>query len=125
MDRNGGAWPAADTLCAMAKRRPVRRSQASVQRPSAGALPLQQHEAALRLAAIVNSSDDAIVSKTLEGIIVSWNPAAERMFGWAAGEVIGKSITIIIPPDRLDEEENVLAQLLRGQMIDHYETMRV
>ena len=113
----------ADTLCAMAKRRPVRRSRSEA--PSIDALALQQHEAALRLAAIVNSSDDAIVSKTLEGIIVSWNPAAERMFGWAAGEVIGKSITIIIPPDRLDEEQNVLAQLRRGQMIDHYETIRV
>jgi PAS domain S-box-containing protein len=109
----------------MAEHRSVGPSRLSVELPSADAPPLQQHEAALRLAAIVNSSDDAIISKTLEGIIVSWNPAAERMFGWAAGEAIGKSITIIIPPDRLDEEENVLAQLRRGQTIDHYETIRV
>ncbi|HXU89069.1 MAG TPA: ATP-binding protein [Methylomirabilota bacterium] len=109
----------------MAKRRPGDPSRSGVGLSSTDALLLEQHEAALRLAAIVNSSDDAIVSKTLEGIIVSWNPAAERMFGWAAGEVIGKSITIIIPPDRLDEEENVLAQLRRGQTIDHYETMRI
>jgi PAS domain S-box-containing protein len=91
----------------------------------ADALTLQQQEAALRLAAIVNFSDDAIVSKTLDGVIVSWNPAAERMFGWTAGEVVGKSITIIVPEDRLDEERNVLEQLRRGQSIDHYETMRV
>jgi PAS domain S-box-containing protein len=89
------------------------------------ALTLQQHEAALRLAAIVNSSDDAIVSKTLGGIIVSWNPAAEQMFGWTAGEVVGKSITIIVPEDRLDEERHVIEQLRRGQSIDHYETLRV
>ena len=86
---------------------------------------LQQHEAVLRLAAIVNSSDDAIVSKTLDGIIVSWNPAAERMFGWTAGEVVGKPITIIIPADRLDEERSVLEHLRRGESIDHYETIRV
>jgi PAS domain S-box-containing protein len=87
--------------------------------------PLPQQEAALRLAAIVNSSDDAIVSKTLEGIVTSWNPAAERMFGWSAGEAVGRSITLIIPPDRLDEETAVLASLRRGESIDHYETLRM
>jgi PAS domain S-box-containing protein len=86
---------------------------------------LQQQEAVLRLAAIVNSSDDAIVSKTLDGIIVSWNPAAERMFGWTAGEVVGKSITVIVPAERLDEERSVLEHLRRGESIDHYETIRV
>ena len=79
----------------------------------------------MRLAAIVNSSDDAIVSKTLDGIITSWNPAAERMFGYQAAEVIGKSITIIIPPDRLDEEVETLRRLRIGESIDHYETIRM
>ena len=76
------------------------------------------------LAAIVDSSDDAIVSKTLEGIIVSWNPAAERMFGFTRDEAVGKPITIIIPDDRLDEERDVLARLRRGEKIDHFETIR-
>ncbi|HEY7521092.1 MAG TPA: ATP-binding protein [Methylomirabilota bacterium] len=92
---------------------------------SAEELPLQQHEAALRLAAIVNSSDDAIISKTLDGIITSWNPAAERMFGWSAGEAIGRPITLIVPADRLDEEATVLERLRRGQSIEHYETLRL
>ena len=108
---------------AMAKRRPAGRSDVTA--VPAGLPPLQQQEAALRLAAIVNSSDDAIVSKTLEGIITSWNPAAERMFGWSAGEAVGRSITLIIPPDRLDEETAVLASLRRGESIDHYETLRM
>jgi PAS domain S-box-containing protein len=109
----------------MAKRRPAGHLRSTAGPLPAEALHGQQYEAALRLAAIVNSSDDAIVSKTLEGIVLSWNPAAERMFGWAAGEVIGKSITIIIPDDRLDEETTVLARLRRGESIDHYETIRV
>jgi PAS domain S-box-containing protein len=109
----------------MPKRRPTGDSRSGARSASVDAPALQQREAALRLAAIVNSSDDAIVSKTLGGIIVSWNPAAERMFGWTAGEVIGKPITIIIPVDRLDEERNVLEQMRRGHSIEHYETMRV
>src|SRR5687767_7574314 len=107
----------------MAKRRPAGHSSAAA--APAGSPPLQQREAALRLAAIVNSSDDAIVSKTLEGIITSWNPAAERMFGWSAGEAVGRSITLIVPPDRLDEEMAVLASLRRGESIDHFETLRM
>src|SRR3954463_4265150 len=109
----------------MAKRRAGRDSQSSAAPLPVEGGAVQQHEAALRLAAIVNSSDDAIVSKTLDGIIVSWNPAAERMFGWTSGEVVGKSITIIVPPDRLDEERNVLEHIRGGQNIDHYETIRV
>ncbi len=76
------------------------------------------------LAAIVDSSDDAIISKTLDGMILSWNPAAERMFGFTREEAIGKPITIIIPEDRLDEERDVLARLRRGEKIDHFETIR-
>ena len=80
--------------------------------------------AAARLAAIVDSSDDAIVSKTLDGIITSWNPAAERIFGYTAAEAVGQSIFIIIPPDRVEEERDVLARLRAGQSIDHFETVR-
>jgi PAS domain S-box-containing protein len=76
------------------------------------------------LAAIVDSSDDAIVSKTLDGMILSWNPAAERMFGYTREEAVGKSITIVVPEDRLDEEREVLARLRRGEKIDHFETIR-
>jgi PAS domain S-box-containing protein len=77
-----------------------------------------------RLAAIVQSSDDAIVSKTLEGVITSWNPAAERIFGWAAAEAIGRHITLIIPDDRRHEEDEVLARVRRGEAVDHFETVR-
>lgn len=78
-----------------------------------------------RLAAIVESSDDAIVSKTLEGIIRTWNKGAERIFGWKADEVIGKAITIIIPPDRQDEEPLILSRIARGERVDHFETVRL
>jgi PAS domain S-box-containing protein len=77
------------------------------------------------LAAIVRGSDDAIVGKTLDGIITSWNPAAERIFGYSADEVIGQSITVIVPVDRRGEEADVLARLRRGETIDHFETVRI
>lgn len=77
------------------------------------------------LAAIVASSDDAIVSKTLDGIITSWNRGAERMFSYTAAEAIGKPITMLIPPDRQHEEEMILSRLRRGEPIEHYETVRV
>ncbi|HYE99845.1 MAG TPA: PAS domain S-box protein, partial [Planctomycetota bacterium] len=77
-----------------------------------------------RLAALVASSDDPIVSKTLDGIITSWNKAAERMFGYSEKEVVGKSITVLFPEARLDEEREILAKLRRGESIEHYETER-
>ena len=77
-----------------------------------------------RLAAIVNSSHDAIVSKDLNGIITTWNRGAERIFGYTAEEMIGKPITMVIPPDRHKEEDAILERLRRGKRIDHYETIR-
>lgn len=82
-------------------------------------------EARSRLAAIVDSSDDAIVSKDLRGIIQSWNVGAERIFGYTAEEAVGRSITMVIPPDRRREEEEILAKLAAGERIEHYETVRV
>jgi PAS domain S-box-containing protein len=81
-------------------------------------------QAAQRLAAIVESSQDAIVAKDLNGIITSWNQGAERLFGYAAEEVIGKPITIVIPEDRLDEEPDILARIRRGERVEHFETVR-
>jgi PAS domain S-box-containing protein len=77
-----------------------------------------------RLAAIVESSDDAIIGKDLAGIITSWNNGAERLFGYNADDVIGKSITILIPPDRQDEEPDILARLRKGDRDDLFETVR-
>jgi len=73
----------------------------------------------------VSSSDDAIVSKTLDGIITSWNPAAVRMFGYTPAEAVGKPIALIVPSDRMAEEEEVLRRLRRGETVDHFETIRV
>jgi PAS domain S-box-containing protein len=78
-----------------------------------------------RLVAIVDSSDDAIISKALDGIITSWNRGAERMFGWTAAEATDRHITLIIPEDRRSEEEYVLASIRRGEPVDHFETVRV
>jgi PAS domain S-box-containing protein len=82
-------------------------------------------EASRQLAAIVTSSADAIFSKTLEGIITSWNPAAEKMFGWTAAEAIGQHITLIIPLDRRSEEDRVLASIRRGERAEPFDTVRV
>jgi PAS domain S-box-containing protein len=82
-------------------------------------------ELSSRLSALVQSSDDAIVSKTLDGIITSWNHSAERIFGWTAAEAIGRHITLIIPPERHAEEDDILARLRRGELIDHFETVRL
>jgi PAS domain S-box-containing protein len=86
---------------------------------------LRDSEQRLRwLASIVESSDDAIVSKNLDGVITSWNTGAERVFGYAAEEVIGQPITIVIPQDRQDEERTILTRIRRGERIDHFETVR-
>ena len=85
----------------------------------------QAEEAAAHLAAIIASTSDAVVSKTLDGMITSWNASAERMFGYTAREIIGQSVFLLVPPDRLSEEERILARLRAGEPIEHYETVRV
>jgi PAS domain S-box-containing protein len=82
-------------------------------------------EATERLAAIVGSSDDAVVSKDLNSIVTSWNAGAERLFGYAAGEIVGRSIALIIPPDRLHEEDEIQGQIKRGERVEHFETCRL
>jgi PAS domain S-box-containing protein len=77
------------------------------------------------LASIIESSSDAIISKTLDGVILSWNAGAERIFGYSAAEAIGRPITLIIPPERHDEERMILDRLRRGERIEHFDTVRV
>jgi PAS domain S-box-containing protein len=84
----------------------------------------QEQEANLLLAAIVDSSDDAIISEDLTGRITSWNKGAERIFGYTAQEAIGQSVTMLIPEDRQEEEVQILARLQHGEPVDHFETLR-
>jgi PAS domain S-box-containing protein len=77
-----------------------------------------------QLASVVETSEDAIITKDLDGIVTSWNKGAERIFGYEAHEMIGKPISLLIPPDRPDEEPSILARLRKGQRIEHYETVR-
>lgn len=81
-------------------------------------------DAVYRLAAIVESSTDAIVGKTLEGVITSWNRSAERIFGYTAAEIIGRHVSVLIPPERLGEETRILAQVGSGERVEPYETVR-
>jgi PAS domain S-box-containing protein len=85
---------------------------------------LSRERAARHYAAIVESSDDAIVSKDLDGVITTWNRGAQRIFGYTAEEAVGKPVTIIIPTDRHDEEPMILERVRRGERIEHYETVR-
>jgi|CZKH01.1.fsa_nt_gi PAS domain S-box-containing protein len=78
-----------------------------------------------RLAAIVESSDDAIISKTLDGTINAWNGGAEKVFGYSASEAVGKPMRMLLPPDRIDEESDILARIRRGESIEHFETVRI
>ncbi len=113
-DPPGGPWSHARVV-------PLRRGIALAfpRVPSAHAVNI------LRLAAIVQHSDDAIVSKTLDGTITSWNPGAERMFGYTAEEAVGRPILLIIPPERRAEEDEILRRLRAGELVDHFETVRV
>src|SRR5579862_8819349 len=77
------------------------------------------------LAAIIQSADDAIISKSLESIVTSWNPSAERMFGYTAKQMVGESIKRIIPPDLMGEEDDIIGRIRRGERVDHFETRRL
>lgn len=78
-----------------------------------------------RIAAIVDSSSDAIISKDLDGLILTWNPAAERLFGYEAGEAVGRAVTMLIPPDRQKEEALIMERIRRGEQIEHFESIRL
>jgi PAS domain S-box-containing protein len=86
---------------------------------------IEQGEAARKLAAIVDSSEDAIISKTLDSIIQSWNAAAERVFGYTAEEAVGRPITMLFPADRLDEEDRIIARIRAGERVEHFDTVRL
>jgi PAS domain S-box-containing protein len=137
---------------AIRERRPVRGSEAIAERPDGSRVPFipyptplydstgifigavnllvdagdrkRADESAKRLSAIVESSDDAIISKDLDGAITSWNSGAERLFGYTAEEAVGKPVTILIPEDRIDEEPEIIERIRHGERIDHYETVR-
>jgi PAS domain S-box-containing protein len=81
-------------------------------------------DASATFASVVKSSNDAVVTKTLEGKITSWNAAAERMFGYSAAEIIGHHITELIPEERRDEEVEIIRKIARGELVTHYETIR-
>lgn len=76
------------------------------------------------LAAIIEGSDDAIISKDLSGIIRSWNPGAARLLGYRSEEMIGRPITVLIPADRIDEEPHIIEEISRGRRVEHFETVR-
>jgi PAS domain S-box-containing protein len=86
---------------------------------------LADEEAVAHLAALVQSAEDAIISKSLDGTIRSWNPSAERMFGYAPSEAIGKSISMLIPPEKQGEDRHILDRIARGERVDHFETVRL
>lgn len=77
-----------------------------------------------RLAAVIESSDDAVISKNLDGVIMTWNSGAERLFGYTAAEAIGRPVTMLMPPERIDEEPGIIARIRRGERIEHYDTVR-
>jgi PAS domain S-box-containing protein len=110
------------------KDRPVRLASAVTRALAETQLRAGRHQAEAaqaRLAAIVTSSDDAIIGKTLEGTITSWNAGAERVFGYTAAEAVGQSMLMLFPPDRVDEEPDMLARVARGDSVRHFETVRV
>ena len=86
---------------------------------------LAEDELRERLAAIVDSSDDAIISKTLDGTISAWNRGAEKLFGYSAAEIVGKPMLVLLPPERINEESDILARIRSGERVDHFETLRV
>ncbi|HXI99912.1 MAG TPA: PAS domain S-box protein [Micropepsaceae bacterium] len=103
---------------------PIGQNAFKAEEPASHLFVQQQEDAAERLAAIVESSDDAIIGKDLNGIITSWNEGARRIFGYEAAEIIGQPVTTLIPPDHHNEEPSILARVRRGERVDHYETIR-
>src|SRR5215211_9502876 len=85
----------------------------------------RSEEESARLAAIVESSDDVIIGKTLEGIITSWNKGAERIYGYSAEEAVGQPISMLVPPERPNEIPRILESIRRGEKVDHFETVRM
>ncbi|WP_395746494.1 PAS domain S-box protein [Prosthecobacter sp.] len=85
----------------------------------------RNEEATAMLAAIVDSSDDAIFSQSLDGMVTSWNAGAEKLFGYPAGEIVGRPVSLLIPPDRRHEEEKIQGQIRRGERVQHFETLRL
>jgi two-component system, cell cycle sensor histidine kinase and response regulator CckA len=85
----------------------------------------KRREECERLASVVESSDDAIIGQSLDGTIFAWNPGAERLFGYSASEAFGKQIQVLLPPERANEESDILARITRGERVDHFETVRV
>src|SRR5688572_16602949 len=102
----------------------VRRENAVIKAQIASGLLAGASEIQSKLAAIVESSDDAIVGKNLDGIVTSWNRGAERIFGYTAEQIVGRHINTIIPEDRQDEEPKILHEIRNGRRIDHFETVR-
>jgi len=93
--------------------------------PESGHLSKETGALLARLASIVESSEDAIISKDLNGTILTWNRGASALYGYAAEEAIGQSINLLVPPDRREEEEAILARLRVGQRVQHFETVRI
>jgi len=120
--KDGSVFPASLTMA------PIRDEDGVIVGASAVHRDVTEQRAAFELAqrmtAIVESSDDAIIGRTLDGMITSWNPAAERMFGYSTQEILGKSVGVMIPPDRSEEMETILAGIILGQPVEHLETIR-
>ena len=122
------AWVVAGALLASLAVlwRRARRVEGAVQRLHRHIVELRREgETLSRMAAIVQSSDDAIIGKTLDGVILSWNPAAEGMYGYSAEEAIGRPVSFLVPPERPDELMHILEKIRHGDRVDHYETVRV
>ena len=94
-------------------------------RATQGKLEVRVRERTAELAGIVETSDDAIITKTLDGTLTSWNPAAQRIFGYTAEQAVGRSMQMLVPPERAGEETAILAQVARGERVEHFETVRV
>jgi PAS domain S-box-containing protein len=120
--KNGNEIPLADSAA------PIRDAQGNIFGVVLVFRDISEHKRAeatrLQLAAIIESADDAIISKSLDGIITSWNKGAERMYGYSAAEVLGQPISLLIPSGQEDEVPAILERLKRGERIEHYETLR-